>query len=282
MAERNFLPVLVITQSQNNAEKINSILRTAGHAVRSQWADNLEDAEQRITAQLPDLIFSFLKVAEADIGNVVNLRDGICPSTPILAVTEGYDETVAASLMTQGVRDLVSLENEDRLTAIVAREIDVLAHARSLETAETLLHEYQDRFHSILEESGDSIAYIQDGIHLSANPAWLELFGIKSESELEGIPVMDLVTPKDQGQLKTALKNATKGKTVEPLKIHGVKSDGTKFETTFEFDQTDLEGEHCVEISVRDEGDTSELVAKMEELGRRDPLTGRYHRHSFV
>ncbi|MCG8436044.1 MAG: EAL domain-containing protein [Gammaproteobacteria bacterium] len=289
LADRNYLPLLVITESQNEAEKLNSILRTAGYAARWNWVSNVEDAESAIAQQMPDLIFWSPKLGDAELTDVIAMRDRMCPATPVLAIEKKYDEQAVTPLQAGGIHDVVTLDNGDRLKLIVARELDALRTARALQTAESLVREYQERFESFLQESGDAIAYIQDGIHVSSNPTYLELFGIESQDDLEGIPVMDLFAVEDQGKLKTMLKDAAKGKQVEPAKVKGAKSDGSTFDTTIELSQVELDGEPCIELAIRGEGDTSELEAQMEkmgsqmeELGKRDPLTGLYHRHHFV
>lgn len=289
MVERNFLPLLIIAQSQNNAEKINSILRGAGHAVRSSWVATLDDAESSIQAQKPALILCFLKVPEAPINDVIGLQQRLCPDAALIAVASKLDETAAAAVIERGGRDLVSMENERHLAAVVSREAAYVETARALEATQALVSEYQSRFQELLAESGDAIAYVQDGILTQANPSFAEMFGFTSPDDIEGFTVMDLFSKDDQQALKDALVAANKGKSVGELTIHGLK-DGKPFETRLEFDQTELDGEPCIEIAIRGESDNSELQAKMqaemqaemEEIGRRDPLTGLFHRHYFV
>src|SRR5690606_11450753 len=114
-------------------------------------------------------------------------------------------------------------------------------------------------------------------------------FGFASPDDVEGFTVMDLFAKDDQQALKDALVAVNKGKNVGELAAHGLK-DGETFETKLEFDQTELDGEPCIEIAIRGDGNNSEMQAKMqaemqaemEEIGRRDPLTGLYHRHYFI
>lgn len=285
MVERNFLPLLVISQSQNNAEKINGILRGAGHAVRSAWVANLDDAESAVQSQKPAIILCFLKVPEAPINDVIGLQQRLCPDAALIAVASKMDETAAAAVIERGARDLVSMENERHLAAVVTREAAYVDTARALEATQALVVEYQSRFQDFLAESGDAIAYVQDGILTQANPSFSEMFGFESPDDIEGYPVMDLFATADQGKLKESLVAVNKGKTVGELSVKGMKN-GEAFETKLEFDQTELDGEMCIEVAIRGEGDSSEMQAKMQaemdEIGRRDPLTGLFHRHYFV
>src|SRR5690606_22241921 len=61
------------------------------------------------------------------------------------------------------------------------------------------------------------------------------------------------------------------------------------FQTRLELELTELDGEPCIEIAIRGEanGETqarmqAEMKAEVEEIGRRDPLTGLFHRQYFV
>lgn len=288
MVERSFLPLLVISQSQNNAEKINSILRGSGHAVRSTWAATLDDAESSIQSQKPDLILCFLKVPEAPFEEVLGLQQRLCPDAAVIAVSQKIDEAAAAAVIERGARDLVSMENDRRLAAVVAREIAWVETTRTFHSTQALVSEYQARFQEFLAESGDAIAYVQDGILTQANPAFAELFGFASPDDVEGYTVMDLFDRNDQQTLKDALVAANKGRRPAPVEITG-KRNGESFQTRLELELTELDGEPCIEIAIRGEANgesqarmQAEMKAEVEEIGRRDPLTGLFHRQYFV
>ncbi|MDX1454499.1 MAG: EAL domain-containing protein [Gammaproteobacteria bacterium] len=285
MVERNFLPILVISQSQNNAEKLNGILRGAGHAVRSSWASSLEDAEEIIQDQKPDLIFAFLRVEKAPIHEVISSQQKLSPDSAVLAVASKLDEDAMAVVIERGAHALLTLDNERLLLAVIKRELAAVQSRRDLREAQALVGEYQSRFQEFLAESGDSIAYAQDGILIQANPSFAEMFGFTDPDDVEGYTIMDLFAKGDQDALREALVATNKGKEVGTLSVQGMKN-GETFDTKLEFDQTELDGEPCIEIAIRGEGDTSELraemQAEMDEIGKRDPLTGLFHRHHFV
>ncbi|HWP94326.1 MAG TPA: EAL domain-containing protein [Gammaproteobacteria bacterium] len=281
MSERGFLPVLVLAQTQNHAEKLNGMLRAAGHAVRSAWAGNVEDAEKALKERRPDVIFYFLQTPGISLEDVVALPARLKLDCPVLAVTKQADEASIAATIRKGARDLVSIDNAERLEAVLVRELEVMRQSRALRKAEDTLRGYQERFQSFLQESGDAIAYVQDGIHVNANPAYLELFGHKLSAELEGLPVMDLFVGADQTRLKDALRDVAKGKSLEPLKLKAATAKGER-EIEIALRQVEIDGEPCVELAIRSEADTTALEAQMAELGKRDPVTGLYHRHYFA
>lgn len=283
MSERNFLPVLVVTQSENDAEVVNSALRGAGHAVRSQWVSKLDDLQKSLSKQPPDLVFAYTKGAGAGLQKIVELVREADTTVPVIAVSEDVSEDTVAKAMQSGARDLVSLDKRERLIAVSERELEVLRMARQLKTAEAAIREYQARFDTFLEETGDALAYIQEGIHISSNPTYLEMFGVADAEELEGLPVMDMCAKNDRPKLKEALRSVIKGEKLEvPISFKGVTQEGEEFEVKAELSYVEMEGEPCVELAIRGEsGDSKELEEKVRELEKRDQLTGLYNRGHF-
>jgi diguanylate cyclase (GGDEF)-like protein/PAS domain S-box-containing protein len=277
---RTHVDVLVVAEAQNLAERLNSMLRNAGHAVRLSWAADAAGAEERLREQRPDLLFC--ATGPGEIGELAALRDKLAVGVPIVALGRAIDESAIAGALAAGARDLVSIEHAARLEAVVVRELGVADQARRLAETEDAIRGYQTRFESLLTESNDAIAYVQDGIITSANPAFLERFGIADTDSIEGQPLMDLFGPESQGALKDALRATHKGKDAGALDLKGVHQDGPAFEAKTQLRQVEMEGEPCIEVAIRAEVDTSQYEEQMAEIARRDPLTGLYHRHYFV
>lgn len=284
--ERGHFDLLVVAEAQSFAERMSGLLRNAGHAARVEWVGSLAICERQLRARQPQLICCSLELKDAPLQLVTELRDAYAPGVPIIAVSKIIDENSIAKALHAGARDLVSLEHPARLEGVVIRELEVHEQALKLRRAEETVQGYQMRFESLLSESNDAIAYIQDGIVTSANPAFLERFGFASTEAIEGNPVMDLFEAASQGLLKDALRAALKGKDTADLELHGQHSDGGSFTVKTHLRQLDVEGETCIELAIRAEADTKAIEEKMEEklaeVARRDPLTGLYHRSYFV
>lgn len=283
MAKQNFLPLLVIAAAQNVAEKLNGLLRGAGHPVRPVWAGSADDITNQLKTARPDVIFYFIGTANITLPALMALRNKHAPAVPVLCVTQDATEEEVAKVLQTGARDLVSLDHVPRLEAVMLRELKVMRQRRELLTLRKLAEQYQERFKSLMQDSDDAIAYVQDGLHMEANPGWLEKFGYSAE-DIEGIPVMDLFYGEDQATLKAALRDLAKGKDVAPLEIRGLAAGSEPFETRLEFSRAKLRDEPCIEIAIRGEAevDTSAMEAQIAEMAKRDPLTGLYHRHHFV
>jgi diguanylate cyclase (GGDEF)-like protein/PAS domain S-box-containing protein len=244
---------------------LNSMLRNAGHAVRPIWAATIDDAEKSLKKQKPDLILCSTSVPAAPFPDVVRLRDMTLPNVPIIAIGKSLTPDIVAELMNNGARDMVSMDQTAHLQAVVARELEVLQLARDLEKTSITLHEYEQRINLVVKESKDAITYVTDGIILSANPAFLELFGYKESSELEGTPVLELFEGASQTALKDVLKTLAKGQDAAPLDVNGKHSDGKSFGTTLEFAKVEIDGESAVAFSIRSDAGAKEAQAQAEQ-----------------
>jgi len=265
LSPRSVLPVLVVAPSQNDAETLNSTLRNAGHAVRPIWVGSMDDAEKSLKQQKPDLILCSTSVPAAPFADVVRLRDMTLPNVPIIAISDNLKPMIVAEMINTGARDVVSMAQIEHLQAVVSRELEVLHLARDFEQASIKLHEYEKRISLVVKESKDAISYVHDGIMLSANPAFLELFGYKETGDAEGMPILELFAGESQGALKEALKIAGKGQPVEPLEVKGQPVEGKPFNTVLEFAKVEVDGEPAIAISIRSDAGAKEAQAKTQQ-----------------
>ncbi len=265
MSPRSVLPVLVVAPSQNDAETLNSTLRNAGHAVRPIWVASIDAAEKSLKQQKPDLILCSTSVAAAPFNDVVRLRDMTLPNVPIIAIGKTLTPAIVAEIINTGARDLVSMDQVDHLQAVVSRELEVLQLAREFEHASIKLHEYEKRISLVVKESKDAISYVHDGIILSANPTFLEMFGHKEGTDLEGTPILELFEAASQTPLKEALRVAGKDQHVEPLTVKGKHTAGKPFNATLEFAKVDVDGEPAIAISIRSDVGAKEAQAKTQQ-----------------
>jgi len=282
--KRSYLPAIVLTQSQDDAEVLNRLLRNAGHAVRPKWISQFDDLEKELKGEEPDLIVSYTKGAGAGLSKVIELRDRHTPLVPVIAISDEVTEEAVAKAIQNGARDLVSLDKTERLVAVVSRELEVLGQARALKKARDQLKEYEERFEGIIDNTTNAIAYIQEGIHVNANPAYVELFGFESADDVEGMPVMDFFSKESQDAIRKAIKSTLKGKgSDEPLELKGRRDDGSEFEIGVELRALEMDGEPAVEMAIPSEGggDSEEYERQLAELERRDSLTGLFNRNYF-
>lgn len=208
------------------------------------------------------------------------------PPAPLIALVDMEPESAAAAA--QCAAEGIARSDDPRNAARLIRE-----RAEQLRTARTQARELhqvsdiQERYNLLLESSREAIAYLHEGLHVYANPSYLEQFGYPGFDELEGFSILDLLTNAHDGtDLKSLLKSLARGDVPDaPIDVQAVRVDGSEFRARAEFSPSRYEGEDCIQIMVRERvaaGDSEELQQELEKLRSRDMLTGLLNRQEFI
>jgi len=84
---------------------------------------------------------------------------------------------------------------------------------------------------AVFESSRDAIGVAKNGVHQFANPAYLKLFGFKSNDEVVGRSILISIAPGSHAQMKENVRLRTKGKPApEFYETRGRSSDGREFD----------------------------------------------------
>ncbi len=277
------LRLLIVENSRNEAQGYIKALRNAGVAVRPQVAEDDEDVEEWLGKQPFDMVLTIDALEGTPLAKILELVRTKDPELPIIVATDDYDEQHVLAALRQGVSNVISKASPEHLQMVVIRETVNLLHSRELSSARSMLTETDRRCQALLGSSRDAIAYAHEGMHIYANPAYLELFGFAGFDELEGVPLMDMVIPDDQGRLKEFLREFSRGETDQhDLELTGLLPDGAHFSARMTFAPAAYDGEPCTQITIRDETDDAELQAKLKELSKQDSVTGLLNRAAFL
>jgi multidomain signaling protein FimX len=281
LTEQNAVPLIVLSPARDPVEAINSILRRAGHAVHCTWIPALRDLPDALPQINPELLID-VPGPEDDLKSVIEVRDQVAATVPVILVAEAVDEGVIAGAMTVGARDVVSLANPMRLAAVMGRELRAFRLQRALNSTLKSAHDARNQLENVLQRSNDAIVQVQEGIVIDANPAWLELFGV--EDSLVGQPVMDLFDEATQPALKGALAACLQGRWNDhALKATALLPEGRTMAVEVVLALGDHEGEPSVRLVVpakpRDE---QKLVEELSQAVHSDHTTGFLHRRELM
>lgn len=283
MKEDNTLYLLVVDDSSNLTETVSNILRNAGHAVRADRIEDDEDLRDAFGKQPWDMIISKPEITYFTANDALDVVHHAKLDIPLIIIADGADESVIDELIQSGARDEVYLSKPKRLEKTLLREATDVRQRRALITAEKALSEANDRAQGLVDSSRDAITYVHEGMHIYANESYLELFGYSDMEEIEGLPIMDMVQSDDHARFKTFLRDYTKGKTDDSqLEVTGLKTDGNAFSVNMEFTPASFEGEPCTQIIIRDQSMSKELEQRLNDMSKKDLLTGAYNRPYFL
>ncbi len=102
---------------------------------------------------------------------------------------DDYDATQYTSYVRKGIYDIINLDYPERFYFGLIRALSFSRLQQSQEQLMTELENAQSQAQALVEDSSKAVAIIQEGIHAQANAEYLQLFGLKSEDDLIGLPL---------------------------------------------------------------------------------------------
>jgi len=261
VSNEKLLRVLTIFDSSEEAEVLINILRKAGYIVRDIRVEDDEDMETAIEENPLDIILAKQTLPIFNAKQAVKLIVASGRDIPLIVITPKLQETSALEVLNMGARDAVASDQGERLKFVVQRELQNLQNRRSSRQNEKLLHETEKQTRSLIDSSRDAIAYVHDGAHIYANDAYLKMFGYADLDDIEGMPILDMVSSDHHAKLKEFLRGYAKGQ---------------------EFSNASMEGESCSQIIIRDQAQSKELEKQLNVLSKQDLLTGLFNHTYFI
>ncbi|MDX1697483.1 MAG: diguanylate cyclase, partial [Thiohalobacterales bacterium] len=284
MTKQVNLRLLVIEESRGDAESLANELRNSGHSIELAYAADLAALEAELARQVPDILICGSGVGLPDAAVVCALLDSCQLDIPVIAILDEAPEDKVVSARRAGITAVVSYERPDHLHVVFAHEARIIAMRHRLNSFTDRLLASEQRAHALIENSSDAIAYIHDGMHVYANRPYLDLFDIKSQEDIEGMPVLDMISSDQREQFRDFLKShISDGGQERTLTIDCTSPRGETFNSTMEFTPASMDGEPCTQILIRvNSGANSELEKKIRTLSREDMLTGLWNRQYFM
>ena len=283
MVNNKTLRIIVIEDTLNEAENIVSLLKNSGIAVRMQYVEDLDQLKECLSPDSYDLLLCAITSFDPTLMQAIDTTKKLDPDMSVIALHNEEDSEFREEALTSGARDLISRNNPTHFQSVIKRELEVVSLKRRFKDCNESLLESEKRCHVLLDSSRDAITYVHEGMHIYANQVYLDTFGFSSLDDIEGTPIMDMVTENDLAQLKKYIRMYSKGEhKTKALEVTGKKPSGKTFRAQMEFSPASIEGEPCTQIVIRDQTLNKELESKLKFLSNKDVLTGLYNRQYFM
>jgi diguanylate cyclase (GGDEF)-like protein len=278
------LHLLIVEESISDAESLANELRNSGHAIDLGYAADLLAIESAVSENTPDIVIVGSGDDLPDAASIAATLERLEVSVPLIAISEEAPEDAVIEARKAGVTALVSYDRPDHLPLVFKREAEIIALKSRLSTFTNTLHASEKRAHALIENSSDAIAYIHDGMHVYANRPYLDLFDVDTSDDIDGMPVLDMISSAQRDKFRDFLKQFDNTCSKEnSLDIDCINPNGETFNSTMEFSPASMDGETCTQIIIRvNSGDNSELQKKIKSLSRQDMLTGLWNRQYFM
>ena len=274
--------LLVVDNSPDHAQVINSFLRNSGMAVRVVSASGLDELETALKEKTPFLVLIGRSLpASMKITQVLLVADQ--HSTPVVMQVEPDDTAnIEAAIATHPLL-IINAEDNDQLMQVVKQHMSGGKSAREYDDLLKKQEELHHRYNLLLDSARDSIAYIHEGLHVYANHAYLELLQVKTLEEIAGISLLELMTTEQGVDPKKLLRDMNQAIFPEEalaVTINTLGNQHLKAELTFS--PAKFNGEQCIQMMVRQQDANHVLHEELDRLRKTDQLTHMINRQTFT
>lgn len=281
VTDRKTIRLLIIEDSQNEAERIISLFRNSGYATRAHRITSLDNLNEALNNTWDLCIAAHHSENIAPLSALKSIQR-MARDISFIQLTEDNSSDSITESLELGAQDAVPHGEDERLILVAKRELANLEERRARRAAEIALHETEKRCKLLLESSMDAIAYVHDGMHIYANGPYLKLFGYADADEMEGMPMIDLIATPDQSNFKEFLKHYRSESGSAELTCSGITATAQTFQAKMSFSPAQYDGEPCVQVVIRETNGSAELEEKLREISSQDPVTGLYNRQHFL
>ncbi|KHD05600.1 hypothetical protein PN36_04130 [Candidatus Thiomargarita nelsonii] len=270
--QKDIIRLIVIEESANEAEVIFRNLRKARYPIRPRHIEDDEDLQKALSnKQEWDLIISVPQVGDFTVAQVCEIVSKSKRDIPIIILAD--DNKNMFELLNAGATQVVPSDNEACLALVVGRELKNLAERRQYQQVEQVFQSTQKQNKMLLDSSRDAIAYVHEGVLVYANASYLKMFAYTSMDDLDGLPIMDLITPNNQEKFKDFLREfmTTEMSDERQIELYGVKSNEQRFKLKMAVTQSIYDSEPRIQLVIHD-----------QSWKNRDPSTGLFNSQHFL
>src|SRR4051812_15842950 len=189
------LKVLVVEDSEHDAELLLHELGKAGYKPSARRVDNAVDMEAALVQGNWDLIISDYVLPQFSGLEALKIiqRKGL--DIPFIIVSGKIGEEVAVEALKAGANDYLLKDRLTRLGPAIERELREAAARRQRREAEMALRESEERYRRLVESSPEATFICAAGHFVYVNPAAVNLFGARTPVDLIGKPYLDFIDP---------------------------------------------------------------------------------------
>jgi len=280
--EKKILRVLIVDDSPDDTELAVAALRQTGCMLKDQRVQDLASMQTALDKGPWDAVISEFSLPHFGAQLALDMIKRANLDIPFLVLTRSIKDSELAKIMRSGAHDVVMKTQTARLAPALERELRVAEERRLYREASQALTAMETKNRAIIDGSREAICYCQDGMHIDANKVYLDLFGYENFSDLEGIPLLNLIDKNDHPLLKEYLRKPAAQNTEKPHEFLALKNDGSRFHAELAVSSIVLDGQNCTQVMVADVSKRKAVENRLQYLSQHDPLTGLFNRTYFT
>ncbi|MCB1582343.1 MAG: EAL domain-containing protein [Marinicella sp.] len=282
MASEQSINLLIIHQSEEEAERILSLLRNFQIAVRPTRCTDEEDLAGILERKPIDMVLCQQLQTDLPCQLVVDHLKRMGLDLPVVALLENFDPDLVQESIENGAGSFCTPLLPDHMSHVVQKEMKALRDRRLNTELAKELKSTERRCNLLLDSSKQAIAYIHDGMHVYSNQSYQELFKYEDFEELEVTPFLNMIAKEDLDKAKKTLRDINKNILPDAdLEFKMVTSDGDKFDGIINVSNATINGEKCVQFIINIPSVDPEVEKELFEIKNKDLLTKFFNRSYF-
>ena len=123
MSKTSPIRLLILENSQNRAEELIVLLRTAGRATRAHLLESESDLIQKLNEQAWDLCLARRTVNDLTIEQVIGQIKGLDKDVPLIMLADDRDPASITACLKLGAMDVALEDDGERLLLLIEREL---------------------------------------------------------------------------------------------------------------------------------------------------------------
>lgn len=255
-AMKQTLRVLIVEDSEFDAQMITSLVRKSGYEVVAERVETREAMSRTLREKKWDIILSDYNLPSFSAPEALKILQESELDLPFIIISGGIGEATAVAAMKAGAHDYLMKGNLNRLAPAIDRELREAANRRERREAREKLLESELRYRLLWESSPDAVLLMDSDsrIHFS-NPAVETVFGYKQGEiigkELRVLLPEDLRSADARG-IEDYLRTGERMNMPHVIETVGRRKDGREIVTEMSFSHMEMHGERRHVAFIRD------------------------------
>jgi len=180
------LHILILEDVAADAELIERELRKGDIAFSSRRVETKEDFQKELRDFMPDIILADFSLPTFSGLSALLIVKKENPDAPFILVSGAIGEELAVKMLKEGATDYVMKSHLSRLVPAVKRALREVEERRERKQAEEALHESEERYRTIFENTGTATVIIEEDSTISLANAEFEKLSGYPKDEIKG------------------------------------------------------------------------------------------------
>ncbi|MDO6455143.1 EAL domain-containing protein [Neptunomonas phycophila] len=271
---RKNVQLLFLGLRPEEMDPIISLLRGARLAPRGRQILTQNDFLEALSERSWDLLICTPDREDFTAKQAIQNLKRLDKDIPVIQLVTHPDSRLLLQGLKSNMQAVVPLDEKELLLITIRRELEHLENRRRMRQAEALLNEAEKRCRLLMERSTLAIAYFDASQLLLANNSFSQIFGYEDPEKLKGKPIDFFVVHEDREELFEQVKTFTEGRLKELIfQLTARRADESNFNAHIELQETRLNHQNCVQVTVRAES----LPETSKSFAEHDPITGLFN-----